>query len=330
MGLFFWTQTAFIFTEVLIFPSVPGAIMSVNTRIQRFEVQSNGTFVIHSVQLQDRGQYLCTTQNPYGTDKMMVTLVVLAQQPRMLSQRHRDLTVYLGEDINLDCQAQGLPNPYTTWVLPNHTVVHSSNNLMLSSDGTLQIRQASYTDRGTYKCIASNVAGADTISVRLHVTLLPPMIQQQRLENHTISEGQTIHIHCSAKGAPKPTLRWVTPSSMQVRPSQFINGNLFVFPNGTLYIRNAVERDSGTYECVAVNTVGADRRRVSLLVKRNFSTAKITSTSPQRTDISYGAYLRLDCSASGSPEPRIIWRTPAKKLIDDHYRYAAANSIRKV
>ncbi|KAG9270973.1 matrix-remodeling-associated protein 5-like isoform X1 [Astyanax mexicanus] len=302
-----------------------GAIMSVNTRFQRFEVQSNGTLMIHGVQLQDRGQYLCTAQNLYGTEKMMVSLVVLVQPPKMTVPRHRDLTVYLGDTIQLECRAQGLPNPRTSWVLPNQTVVQtvsiSDQRLHLFTNGTLQIKQTSYTDRGTYKCIASNVAGADTSSIRLHVTVLPPMILQKRQENHTISEGQTINIHCSTKGAPSPTIRWVTSTGTHIRPSQFINGNLFVFPNGTLYLRNPTEKDSGTYECVAVNPVGADKRRVNLLVKKNFSTSKITSTSPQKTDVSYGDFLRLDCSALGSPEPRIIWRTPAKKLIDEHYSF---------
>uniref|UniRef100_A0A4W4EWA4 Matrix-remodelling associated 5b n=1 Tax=Electrophorus electricus TaxID=8005 RepID=A0A4W4EWA4_ELEEL len=302
-----------------------GAVMSVNTRIQRFEVQPNGTFVIRSAQLQDRGRYLCTVQNPYAVDKMMVTLMVLAQKPRMLLPKQRDVTAYLEGSVNLECRARGLPSPYISWMLPSRTVVHmvstGEQRIMLLGNGTLHIKQTSYPDRGDYKCIASNVAGADSAVVRLHVAALPPVIQQKKEENYTISEGQTVHIHCSAKGAPTPSIRWVTASGMQIRPSQFINSNLFVFPNGTLYIRSSVEKDSGTYECVALNGVGAIKRSVSLLVKRNSTTAKITSTSPQRMDISYGGNLSLDCRASGIPEPRIIWRTPMKKLIDAHYSF---------
>ncbi|KAK1797715.1 hypothetical protein P4O66_008082, partial [Electrophorus voltai] len=302
-----------------------GAVMSVNTRIQRFEVQPNGTFVIRSAQLQDRGRYLCTVQNPYAVDKMMVTLMVLAQKPRMLLPKQRDVTAYLEGSVNLECRARGLPSPYISWMLPSRTVVHmvstGEQRIVLLGNGTLHIKQTSYPDRGDYKCIASNVAGADSAVVRLHVAALPPVIQQKKEENYTISEGQTVHIHCSAKGAPTPSIRWVTASGMQIRPSQFINSNLFVFPNGTLYIRSSVEKDSGTYECVALNGVGAIKRSVSLLVKRNSTTAKITSTSPQRMDISYGGNLSLDCRASGIPEPRIIWRTPMKKLIDAHYSF---------
>ncbi|KAF4087407.1 hypothetical protein AMELA_G00095220 [Ameiurus melas] len=300
-----------------------GAIMSANTRVQRFEVQPSGTLVIHNVQLQDRGQYVCTARTQHGIDRMVFTLMVLAQIPKILLPRQHDITVYLGDRVNLECQAQGLPRPQLSWVLPNQTVVQavstSEQRLVLFSNGTLHIKRTSYPDSGIYKCIANNVAGAATISIRLHVTALPPKILQQRQENHTIYDGQTMHIHCSAKGAPYPVIRWITFSGMQIRPSQFINGNLFVFPNGTLYIRNPTEKDSGTYECVAVNVVGVAKRIVSVLVKTTSSTAKITFTSPLNTVVSYGGYLRLDCSASGSPEPKIIWRTPAKKLIDAHF-----------
>lgn len=301
--------------------------MSANSKLQRFEVLPNGTFLIRNVQLQDRGQYLCTAQNLYGVDKLMVTLFVLAQQPKVLTPRHRDVTVYLGDSTSLECRAQGLPEPHITWVLPSRAVLQTisttDQRVMLLPNGTLQVKQINYPDRGIYKCIASNVAGADTLSVRLHIAALPPMIQQPLRENFTLSEGQTVYIDCSAKGAPHPAMRWVVFDGTQVRPSQFVKGNLFVFPNGTLYIRNLSVKDSGSYECMAVNVVGAAKRIVNLLVKKNSTTAKITSTSPQSTDVLYGGNLHLDCIASGDPAPRIVWRTPSKKLIDAHYRCVA-------
>ncbi|KAJ8415131.1 hypothetical protein AAFF_G00008290 [Aldrovandia affinis] len=302
-----------------------GAIMAQNSKLQRFEVQPNGTLVIRNAQLQDRGQYLCMAQNPHGVDKMMVTLLVLAQQPRMVQQHHRDATVYLGDSTSLECGAKGLPAPHITWVLPDRGVLRAASSseqrIMLLANGTLRINQVNYPDRGIYKCIASNAAGADTLSVRLHVAALPPMIQQQRQENFTLPEGRALYVHCTAKGAPRPSVRWVVFDGTQIRPSQFVNGNLFVFPNGTLYIRSLSPKDSGNYECMASNAVGAARRTVSLNVRKSASTARITSTSPQRTDVSYGGHLRLDCLASGDPGPRIIWRIPSKKLVDTHYSF---------
>ncbi|NXP26393.1 MXRA5 protein, partial [Scytalopus superciliaris] len=297
-----------------------GALLSANTRLQRFEVWKNGTLLIRNAQLQDRGQYLCTAQNLHGIDKMIVVLTVVAHQPKILLSRYRDVTVYFGETIAMECQASGTPSPHISWVFPDRkilqTVTTTESRIMLNENRTLSIKQATFSDRGVYKCIASNAAGADSIAVRLHIAALPPIIQQEKQENISLPPGSSINIHCTAKAAPSPNIRWVVFDGTQIRPSQFVNGNLFVFPNGTLYIRNVSPKDSGTYECIAANMVGAARRTVQLHVKKHTSNAKITGSSPQRTDVTYGSILHLDCSASGDPWPRILWRLPSKRMID--------------
>ncbi|NWS66255.1 MXRA5 protein, partial [Crotophaga sulcirostris] len=297
-----------------------GALMTANTRLQRFEVWKNGTLLIRNVQLQDRGQYLCTAQNPHGVDKMIVVLTVVANQPKILLSRYQDVTVYFGDTIAMECQASGTPSPHISWIFPDRkilqTVTTTESRIMLHENRTLSIKQATFSDRGVYKCVASNAAGADSIAVRLHIAALPPIIQQDKQENISLPLGSSINIHCTAKAAPSPSIRWVVFDGTQIRPSQFINGNLFVFPNGTLYIRNVSPKDSGTYECIAANMVGAARRTVQLHVKKHASNAKITGSSPQRTDVTYGSILHLDCSASGDPWPRILWRLPSKRMID--------------
>ncbi|NXO90514.1 MXRA5 protein, partial [Certhia brachydactyla] len=297
-----------------------GALMTANSKLQRFEVWKNGTLLIRNAQLQDRGQYLCTAQNLHGIDKMIVVLAVVAHQPKILLSRYRDVTVYFGETIAMECQASGTPSPLISWIFPDRkilqTVTTTESRIMLHENRTLSIKQATFSDRGVYKCVASNAAGADSIAVRLHIAALPPIIQQDKQENLSLPLGSSINIHCTAKAAPSPNIRWVVFDGTQIRPSQFVNGNLFVFPNGTLYVRNVSPKDSGTYECIAANMVGAARRTVQLHVKKYASNAKITGSSPLRTDVTYGGILRLDCSASGDPWPRILWRLPSKRMID--------------
>ncbi|XP_074463173.1 matrix-remodeling-associated protein 5 isoform X1 [Larus michahellis] len=297
-----------------------GALMTANTRLQRFEVWKNGTLLIRNVQLQDRGQYLCTAQNLHGIDKMIIVLTVVAHQPKILLSRYRDVTVYFGETVAIECQASGTPSPHISWIFPDRkilqTVTTTESRIMLHENRTLSIKQATFSDRGVYKCVASNAAGADSIAVRLHIAALPPIIQQDKHENISLPLGSSINIHCTAKAAPSPSIRWVVFDGTQIRPSQFVNGNLFVFPNGTLYIRNVSPKDSGTYECIAANMVGAARRTIQLHVKKHASNAKITGSSPLRTDVTYGSILHLDCSASGDPWPRILWRLPSKRMID--------------
>ncbi|XP_026563295.1 matrix-remodeling-associated protein 5 [Pseudonaja textilis] len=297
-----------------------GATMTAQTKIQRFDVLKNGTLFIHSVQLQDRGQYLCAAENSHGIDKMIVLLTVIAQQPKMLGSRFKDLTVYFGEKVTMDCQATGIPNPHISWIFPNRKILQTvstvEGRVMLYENRTLLLKDANFQDRGIYKCIASNAAGADSIAVRLHIAALPPIIEQEKEENFSLNVGQSINIHCSAKAAPTPGIRWVLFDGTQIRPSQFVHGNLFVFPNGTLYIRHVLPKDSGSYECIAANMVGAVRRTVQLQVKKQSTNAKITGSSPQRTDVTYGSTLRLNCSASGDPWPWILWRLPSKRMVD--------------
>ncbi|XP_058391363.1 matrix-remodeling-associated protein 5 [Diceros bicornis minor] len=297
-----------------------GAIMTPNTRVQRFEVLKNGTFVIRNVQVQDRGQYMCTAKNLHGVDRMVVLLSVTVQQPQILASHYQDVTVYLGDTIAMECLAKGTPAPQISWIFPDRrvwqTVSPVEGRVTLHENRTLSIKEATFSDRGVYKCVASNAAGADSLAIRLHVAALPPVIHQEKMENISLPPGLSIHIHCTAKAAPLPSVRWVLWDGTQIRPSQFINGNLFVFPNGTLYIRNLAPKDSGRYECVAANLVGSARRTVQLTVQRAAANARITSTSPQRTDVRYGGTLRLDCSASGDPWPRILWRLPSKRMID--------------
>ncbi|TKS66164.1 Matrix-remodeling-associated protein 5 [Collichthys lucidus] len=310
--------------------SSDGASIAQNTKVQRFEVHSNGTLIIRNTQPMDGGQYLCIVQNQYGTDKMAVNLVVLSQHPRVLQPRQRDITVHLGGKVDLDCIVEGHPTPRVTWVLPSHVHMAAAplgvapqQRVAILSNGTLRISQAAYTDRGIYKCIGSSAAGADTVSVRLYVSALPPVIQPKQHENITLSEGSNAYIHCTATGVPPPVIRWITPDGLQLAASQFVTGgNIIVFPNGTLYIRRLGPENAGRYECSASSTVASSSKTVILSIRRNPSSAKarITSSSLQRTDVIYGEKLLLNCVAKGEPDPRIIWRTPSKKLVDAQYR----------
>ncbi|XP_044288920.1 immunoglobulin superfamily member 10 [Varanus komodoensis] len=293
-------------------------------RDNRFEVLPNGTLSIQNVNVQDRGQYLCVAANQYGSDKLLITLSVVTYPPRILGRRSKVITVHSGKALAMKCTAEGRPIPTISWVLANKTYVSESSTgneaVFLQPDGTLVIKKVSVYDRGIYTCTANNPAGSDTVTIRLQVVAAPPIILEEKKQHVIENTGQSLRFPCTAKGNPYPDVHWVLFDGTVVKPLQYINGKLFLFPNGTLYIRNIASSDSGNYECIATSSTGSERRVVVLQVKHSDIIPRIAVSSQRLTQMSFGDNLLLNCSATGEPKPKIIWRLPSKAVVDQWHR----------
>ncbi|XP_072519078.1 matrix-remodeling-associated protein 5 [Salminus brasiliensis] len=301
-----------------------GATIQANTKHgQRFEVLPNGTFVIKNVQLQDRGQYLCTAQNKFGSDRMVVTLAVQTEPPKIEGPKYQRVSVYLGKPFSLDCVAVGKPQAQVSWILPDRTfvrdVVVQDRPISLFPNGTLSIYSANFSSKGDYKCIASNAAGADTLTYQLHVAVLPPTIKEEASESIAMNSGRSIYVHCTAKGEPVPLLKWVLPDSSQMKPTQFIGRRLFIFPNGTLYIKSVAPTDAGTYICSATNMVGFAKRVVDLNIKQESPDPWKGPSQQHSVSAMYGSTVFLHCPESTGPHRGTVWRLPSKVLLEHRY-----------
>ncbi|XP_053361152.1 matrix-remodeling-associated protein 5 [Clarias gariepinus] len=301
-----------------------GATIQASTKHgQRFEVLPNGSFVIKNVQLQDRGQYLCTAQNKFGSDRMVVTLTVQTEPPKIEGPKYRDVSVYLGKPLSLECIATGKPQAQVSWILPDRIIVRESMPLdrpiSLYPNGTLNIHSANFSIKGNYKCIASNAAGADTLTYQVHVAALPPTIKEVSSEDVYITTGRSIYVHCTAKGEPEPLLKWILPDGSQLKPTQFVGRRLFMFPNGTLYIKSIVPLDAGIYECSATNVVGLAQRVVKLDIKQESPGPWKGPSQQHSVSAMYGSTVFLHCPESADYHRGTVWRLPSKTLMEHHY-----------
>ncbi|NWH78421.1 IGS10 protein, partial [Piaya cayana] len=290
----------------------------------RWMVFANGTLSIARTGLEDRGQYLCTAANPHGTAQLLVTLSVVAYPPRITGGRWQLLTAHSGKPVALKCRAEGRPPPTFLWVLANQTHVSDSSTgndkVHMEPDGTLIINAVTVYDRGLYTCVAKNPAGTDTLAVKLQVIAAPPAILEEKRQRVEGTTGENLQLPCTARGNPQPTVHWVLFDGTVVRPLQFVNGKLFLFSNGTLHLNNIAPSDSGNYECIATSSTGSERRVVSLAVERRDTLPKIATASQGMTQLNFGEKLLLNCSATGEPKPRIIWRLPSKAVVDQWHR----------
>ncbi|XP_072474409.1 immunoglobulin superfamily member 10 [Notamacropus eugenii] len=301
-----------------------GIVLSEEIRESKFEVFSNGTLFIQNVKIQDRGQYLCVAANQHGSDRLHVTLSVIAYPPRILEGRTKEITAHSGSSVEVKCRAEGRPTPKISWILANQTVVSKSsqanNQAVVKSDGTLVINALTVYDRGVYTCMANNPAGMDSWLVKIQVIAAPPIILEQKRQFITGIWGENLKLPCTAKGNPQPSVHWVLFDGTEVKPLQFINAKWFLFPNGTLYIRNIASSDRGTYECIATSSTGSERRVVNLIVEERDTIPRIENASQKLTEVNFGDKLLLNCSATGEPKPKILWRLPSKAIVDQWHR----------
>lgn len=298
--------------------------MSKRKRNDRFQVLPNGTLSIRRVDIQDRGQYLCSASNPFGTDRLHITLSVVSYPPRILERRTKEITVHSGSTVELKCRVEGRPSPTISWILANQTVVSESSTgnrqARVTSDGTLVIHNISVYDRGFYKCMARNSAGQDSLLVKIQVIAAPPVILEQKRQVIVATSGENLKLPCTAKGTPQPSVHWVLSDGTEVKPLQFIDSKLFLFLNGTLYIKNIDSSNRGTYECIATSSTGSERRVVIITMEERETIPRIEFASQTWNEVNFGEKLLLNCSAIGEPKPQIIWRLPSKAVVDQWHR----------
>lgn len=88
-----------------------------------------------------------------------------------------------------------------------------------------------------------------------------------------------------------------------------------VFSNGTITVHSVTDKDSGDYLCVARNKMGDDYvlLRVNVLTRP----AKIEQKQQRSSqEVVYGGDLKVDCVASGLPNPEISWALPDGTMVN--------------
>uniref|UniRef100_A0A3P8QRY5 Ig-like domain-containing protein n=1 Tax=Astatotilapia calliptera TaxID=8154 RepID=A0A3P8QRY5_ASTCA len=299
-------------------------------------VFKNGTFVIKNIQLQDRGQYLCTAQNRFGSDRMVITLAVQTENklgkderkvsvkvgpnaPKIRFKSQSLVTIKLGESAKLSCEATGEPTPRITWISPQKDVIPaSSDKFQIMDGGMLLVKKVTLSSEGIYTCLARNSAGDDVKNIKVEAEPQEPFINGVKGRSTTKVLGvsyQTAHLHCRVEGKPEPRVWWVTPYGLSL-PAPYLGGRFQVHQNGTLELRGIRKTDEGRYMCLAKNNMGEASLLVefdvaSLAEKPTFSVPNI-EILPIKPD---GGELILECSARGKPNPEFSWILPNGTLL---------------
>uniref|UniRef100_A0A8C3QNH6 Hemicentin 1 n=1 Tax=Cyanoderma ruficeps TaxID=181631 RepID=A0A8C3QNH6_9PASS len=266
----------------------------------RFSAGSDGSLYVVSPGGEESGEYVCTATNAagYATRKVQLTVYVKPRVSRPGDQQGNDkpieVSVTAGEDVTLPCEVRSLPPPIITWAKEVQLISPFSPRHTFLPSGSMKISETQVSDSGMYICVATNIAGNVTQSVKLSVHV-PPRIQRgPRVLK--VQAGQRVELPCSAQGIPAPSVSWFRD-----------RGKFLQSPDGALGISSIQLPDAGTYTCVATNSAGSDTAEVTVQdLEPPFNSPFQERVANQR--------IAFPCPAKGIPKPAIKWLRNGREL----------------
>ncbi|MEJ1270154.1 hypothetical protein NN561_000975 [Cricetulus griseus] len=277
----------------------------ISTGSAKFSAGADGSLYVVSPGSEESGEYICTATNAAGYAKRKVQLTVYVRprvfgDQRGLSQdKPVEISVLAGEEVTLPCEAKSLPPPIITWAKDSQLISPFSPRHTFLPSGSMKITETRISDSGMYLCVATNIAGNVTQSVKLSVHV-PPKIQHGA-RHIKVQVGQRVDIPCNAHGSPPPSITWFKSG----RPVLIDGAQQPSNPDGTLSIEQAVVSDAGVYTCVATNIAGRDEAELTLHVQ----VPPVIKDKEHVTNVSVlvNHLASLYCEAEGTPSPVIMW-----------------------
>ncbi|XP_054926091.1 cell adhesion molecule Dscam1-like isoform X1 [Dermacentor andersoni] len=288
----------------------------------RYKVLSpSGELLVRNVSSADDGvSYRCQTRHKLtGSVKVSDTagrVIVNPStgpfQPRHIFTRSA-VSVDEGSAAELVCVAHGYSVPEYRWYKlsggtnDSREPLHSSGRIAVHSD-TLLIRHASISDSGRYLCVANNSLASEPFTVTLSV--LAPLSVVVHPDRQTVDFGGTAAFNCIPSGNPVSTMVWIKDGKA-LRPG---DTGVQVSPDGrSLVIQPVSRKDAGIYQCLVRNE--RDSAQGAARLKLGFSAPTFLSVFAEQS-AEPGRGVSLQCSATGSPLPRISWALDGAPLPD--------------
>ncbi|XP_012495412.1 PREDICTED: hemicentin-1-like, partial [Propithecus coquereli] len=287
----------------------------ISTSSAKFSAGADGSLYVVSPGGEESGEYVCTATNAAGYAKRKVQLTVYVRprvfgDQRGLSQdKPVEISVLAGEEVTLPCEVKSSPPPIITWAKETQLISPFSPRHMFLPSGSMKITETRISDSGMYLCVATNIAGNVTQSVKLNVHV--PAKIQRGPKHMKVQVGQRVDIPCNVQGTPLPVITWFKDGSTMLADGvQHISN-----PDGTLSIRQAMPSDAGVYTCVATNIAGSDETEITLHVQEPPTVEDLEppyNTPFQERVVSQR--IAFPCPAKGTPKPAIKWLHNGREL----------------
>ncbi|XP_048655550.1 neuronal cell adhesion molecule isoform X27 [Marmota marmota marmota] len=280
------------------------------------------------------GVYQCTARNERGAAISNNIVVRPSRSPLWTKEKLEPIILRNGQSLVLPCRPPiGLPPAIIFWMDNSFQRLPQSERVSQGLNGDLYFSNVLPEDtREDYICYA-RFNHTQTIQQKqpISVKVVSAKSSRERPPTFLTPEGNASHkeelrgnvlsLECIAEGLPTPIIYWIKEDG--ILP---INRTFYRNFKKTLQIIHVTEADSGNYQCIAKNALGAIYHTISVTVKA----APYWIMAPQNLVLSPGEDGTLICRANGNPKPRISWLTngvPIEIAPDDPSRKIDGDTI---
>uniref|UniRef100_A0A182K8B5 Cell adhesion molecule n=1 Tax=Anopheles christyi TaxID=43041 RepID=A0A182K8B5_9DIPT len=287
-------------------------------------VSQTANLTIPSVALHHSDLYTCVAENELGKSTQVYRLDVMTS-PLFYDEPIQSIEVYVGEDLQLDCEMQSNPPASYQWL--------KEDVALEEFDTVLEFFNIQPQDTGTYHCEAENIFGHNKKSFK--VLVYQPAEITVFASNQTLLAGNSIELDCEAIGNPIPILSIIhrgevlastadlDAAAMEIDRQYRVKNNFYkslqmysfhAVRTAPFEVRFALRQphatllDRGKYLCMAQNAIGFDERlaRLDVAVAPYVQVDKLKSFDTT-IRLLEGLPLFLYCPIDGTPKPAIGW-----------------------
>ncbi|KAL7010771.1 hypothetical protein ACKWTF_009159 [Chironomus riparius] len=201
-----------------------------------------------------------------------------------------NLEFYEEQNLTMQCNVKSLVPANIEWTF-NGGILESLHPIQ-RNERILNIKNITYEQRGTYKCVAVNEVGCETEEVRV-VIIKKPKLEISSSSSKMI-ENSSYMLTCQLNGTIK---------EQEIEYSWFSEDGSLVHNGGNTYSFVPIAEDNNkVIKCQAK----CDDFTVDSLITLNISYAPRFLTGSTKNVITYGSKVRFDCSSTENPPKSLL------------------------
>jgi hemicentin len=247
------------------------------------------------------GALHCIAENKVGTSEKIIYVNVV--QVPLVTSTFENITLMSNQTKTVVCEAEGMPPPTIQWM-------HESGEL-ISPNGVLTLSSSS--KRGTVLCEAINSQGKHAKYLSLDIINEPIKlpIAEDLQTSQSVRENDDIELHCPFENFDQ--IAWTFNNislhdiEHKVIDKKLIIHNVNRMSGGewTCFVSNAAGNASFSYN---VSVLASPVVFASWNLNDRVSEFLFTESDIDEKVFKVGEKLKLNCTADGSPKPKIQWR----------------------